>query len=94
MPFNRLVFRVHAIKRMFQRQINIDDVHNVLISGEIIEDYPGDIPYPSYLMIGWCGSRPVHIVAADNATAHETIIITVYEPDLINWENGFKRRKP
>ena len=93
MTFDRLVFRVHAIQRMFQRQVSIDDVHHVLKSGETIEAYPDDIPYPSSLILGWCGSRPVHIVAADNMTAHETIIITVYEPDLAQWEPGFKRRR-
>lgn len=24
---------------------------------------------------------------------HETIVITVYEPDLALWEDGFKRRR-
>jgi hypothetical protein len=94
MPYDRLIFRAHAIQRMFQRQISVNDIHNVLSSGEIIETYPDDFPYSSYLIFGWCGLRPVHIVAADNNTTLETIIITVYEPDSINWENGFKRRKP
>jgi hypothetical protein len=93
MPYNRLIFRVHAIRRMFQRQISVLDIQIVLTSGEIIEAYPDDIPYASYLMLGWCGTRPVHIVAADDTAAGETIIITVYEPDLTNWEDGFKRRK-
>jgi hypothetical protein len=93
MPYDRLVFRVHAIQRMFQRHISVVDVHSVLLSGELIESYPDDVPYPSYLLIGWCGSRPVHIFAADNAAFCETIIITVYEPDLTNWENGFTRRR-
>jgi hypothetical protein len=92
MPFNRLVFRVHAVQRMFERQVNVDDVQNVLKSGEVIEDYPDDLPYPSYLMLGSCQSRPLHIVAADNSDAGETIIITVYEPNLTNWEAGYKRR--
>ncbi len=93
MPYDRLVFRVHAVRRMFQRQISLEDIQNVLKSGTTIESYPDDFPYPSYLMIGWCDTRPVHIVAADDAVAGETIIITVYEPDTINWENGFERRR-
>lgn len=44
-----LVFRVHAIKRMFQRQISKDDVRHVLETGEAIEAYPHDTPYPSRL---------------------------------------------
>lgn len=37
MSVSRLVFRVHAIKRMFQRHISKDDVRHVLESGETIE---------------------------------------------------------
>ncbi len=89
----RLVFRVHAIKRMFERRIGADDVGAVLATGAVIEDYPDDFPYPSRLVLGWSGSRPVHVVAAYNARAQETIVVTVYEPDLIEWEPGFRRRR-
>ena len=93
MVYERLVFRVHAIQRMFQRQISDQDLFQALKSGEVIEDYPEDTPYPSKLILGWSGSRPIHIVAADNHKESETIIITAYEPDLDQWEPDFKRRK-
>jgi hypothetical protein len=93
MTFDRLIFRVHAIQRMFQRRISVDNVRHVLATGEVIEDYPSDIPYPSRLMLGWCGARPIHVVAADNTDTQETVVITVYEPDLTQWEPGFKRRR-
>ena len=32
-----LIFRLHAIKRMFQRRISEDDVRHVLKTGETIE---------------------------------------------------------
>ena len=90
---SRLVFRVHAISRMFQRRISKDDVRHVLATGETIETYPKDTPYPSRLVLGWCQSRPVHVVVADNAENQETIVITVYEPDVTEWESDFRRRK-
>lgn len=88
------MFRVHAIKRMFQRQISEEDVKHVLATGEVIERYPNDIPYPSKLLLGQRGSRPLHVVAADNAEGDETIVVTVYEPDPQEWDAGFTRRKP
>jgi hypothetical protein len=91
--FDRLVFRVHAIQRMFQRRISVDDVRHVLATGEVVEGYPNDTPYPSRLVLGWRGSRPIHVVAAENVESGETIVITVYEPDLTQWEPGFKRRR-
>ena len=50
-------------------------------------------PSTVYLVLGWVNSRPIHIVAADNIEQRETIIITVYEPDLLLWELGFERKK-
>ena len=89
----RLVFRIHAIQRMVKRGINEVDVREVLTSGEVIESYPDDMPYPSRVVLGWRGSRPIHVVAAENADADETVIITVYEPDTDLWEAGFRRRR-
>jgi hypothetical protein len=63
----RLVFRVHAIERMFRRRISEVDVRHVLTNGEEIESYPEDTPYPSRLVLGWRGSRPIHVVAAEDA---------------------------
>ena len=93
MSVGRLVFRIHAIQRMFQRHINKDDVRYILENGETIETYPKDTPYPSRLVLGWRESRPLHVVVADNAENQETIVITVYEPDPEEWERDFRRRK-
>ena len=57
------------------------------------EDYPDDAPYPSRLLLGYAGTRPLHVVAADHATGGEQIIITVYEPDPAQWEPTFTLRK-
>ena len=60
-----LLFRVHAIERMARRNIGIEDVRAVLDSGEVIEDYPDDFPYPSALVLGWVKNRPLHVVVAN-----------------------------
>lgn len=93
MASNKLVFRVHAIRRMFQRRIGVEEVRHILTAGEVIENYPDDLPFPSRLVLGWSGTRPLHVVAVDNPMAQETIIITVYEPDPAEWQPDFKRRK-
>jgi hypothetical protein len=72
----RLVFRVHAIQRMFQRTISEDEVRQVVDAGETIETYLDDKPFPSRLMLGWKGARPIHVVIADNSAAHESIIFS------------------
>jgi len=93
--YQRLVFRVHAAQRMAERAIATADVRHALDTGEVIVDYPDDTPYPSRLVLGWTGIRPIHVVAADADDDQLTIVITVYDPDLELWERGFKtRRKP
>jgi len=78
---------------MYQRNISEPEVRHVIATGETVEDYPDDTPYPSRLLLGWHGQRPLHVVVADNADDQENIVITVYEPDLTEWESDFKRRK-
>jgi hypothetical protein len=45
-------------------------------------------------MLGLFG-RNLHVVAADDPVADETIVITTYEPDPKEWKADLKtRRKP
>lgn len=71
----------------------MDDIRDILVYGEIIENYANDYPYPSRLLLGWRDNRPIHLVVALNQEEEEWIVITVYEPDEERWEPGFKRRK-
>lgn len=78
---------------MFERNISKADVLKVLTTGQIIENYPTDHPYPSCLRLGFVNNRPLHVVTAEATDEAITIIITVYEPDLARWETGFEKRK-
>lgn len=93
MGSRRLILRVHALRRMAERGVSELDIRQVLESGETVEDYPEDVPYPSRLVLGWIESRPIHVVVAENEADEETVVVTVYEPDPDRWENGFRRRK-
>ena len=38
-----------------------------LVVGEaptVLEEYPQDEPYPTRLVLGWAGNRPLHLVLA------------------------------
>lgn len=88
-----LVFRIHAVQRMFERHISEESVRQVLQSGELIEDYSDEMPRPGGLMLGKRGNRPLHVVMTENERDNELIVITVYEPKLSHWKPGFKNRK-
>jgi hypothetical protein len=78
---------------MLERGIDDEDIRSVLEFGETIEDYAEDFPYPSRLVLGWPGSRPLHLMVARNVSDEERIVITVYHPDPDRWEDGFRRRR-
>jgi hypothetical protein len=76
----KLTLRAHALRRMFERAVSVNDMREVFDHGETIADYPADTPYPSRLLLGWVGTRPLHVVAAYNHAGNEAIIVPVYEP--------------
>ena len=92
MRAERVVFRVHALARMFERRITVEDVRAVLARGETIQVYAEDAPYPSRLVLGWRGTRPLHVVVAEDSDAGILIVVTAYEPDPVMWNDGFKRK--
>ncbi|HOT46593.1 MAG TPA: DUF4258 domain-containing protein [Spirochaetota bacterium] len=77
---------------MFERGINTHDVENVIQSWHVISEYPDDIPYPSYLLLGYKGPDPLHIVVGIDKENETCYIITVYKPDPELWVDGFSRR--
>ena len=87
-----LQFRTHALRRMARRKISVDDVRHVLDTGEVFYEYSDDQPFPSRLVIGWCGERPIHVLVADERERAVTIVIIAYERDPTLWEPDFRRR--
>ena len=88
-----IIYRIHAIQRMFERRISGENVRQVLQAGEVIEDYSDEMPFPSSLMLGRRGTRPLHAVMAENTEEGESVVITVYEPDPAQWKSGSRNRK-
>ncbi len=88
----KLIFPRYVLKRMIERGISVEAVRDVMDKGEVIERYPADEP-PRYLVLGWIGKRPIHVVGEDDPVSLETTVVTVYEPDRKFWKAGFKERR-
>jgi len=87
------IFRVHALRRMFERNIKFAEVDEILDRVEVIEEYPEDRPFTSCLILGFTRSnKPSHMVFSVNNEEKTVIIITVYVPDKNKWEANFRRR--
>jgi len=83
----------HSFERMMERGISRDIIKNVLLKGEVIEDYPDDKPYPSALFLGRVGMQPYHAIAAYDSAGGWCFIITAYKPDLEHFEKNYKTRR-
>lgn len=82
----------HSFQRMFERNIQPADVIDIVRTGEVIQSYPDDKPYPSYLILKFVNGNPVHVVVARNAENGFCFVITVYEPDPKLWSADFKNK--
>lgn len=82
----------HAAERARQRGILSRDVRNAVETGEIIEQYPDDFPFPSCLILGKdLAGNSIHICMSEEGTASR--IITAYYPDSDKWSADFRTRK-
>jgi hypothetical protein len=61
---DQIKFTGHAVQRMFERRIQPSHIRTIVESGEVISDYPNDVPFPSCLILGFLEHRAIHVVAA------------------------------
>lgn len=91
----KLLFLPHAIRQMNkpERMISPVEVREVVLHGEVIEDYPEDVRGHSCLMAGQTSQdRTIHVVCSPKE--EYLAIITAYIPDVVEWdETGRQRRK-
>lgn len=80
------------MERMGERDISRADVKNSISSGEIIEDYSDDFPYPSCLIFGYTiANRILHVVAGTDG--QWIYIITTYYPSSDRFESDMRTRR-
>ncbi len=82
---HKLFMSQHASNSCEQRKISKEDIKNCILTGEIIEQYSGDFPWPSCLIFGRATDNTIiHVVASDTGEASK--IITAYVPDTEAFE--------
>lgn len=89
----KLLFLPHTIRQMSHpdRMISSQEIEKVIMTGEVIEDYPQDSRGHSCLILGLGqGDRPIHIVCAPKN--EYLAVITAYLPDPLQWSSDFKKR--
>ncbi len=84
-------YTVHGAKQRIARRLKRKELEEAIKSGEIIEDYPKHHYGPACLLFGKTAkNKNLHILCSLQEIVD---IITVYEPDLIEWEEDLKTRR-
>lgn len=82
----------HALKRMVERNISVQEIKEAGANAFIIEDYPNDKYSPSCLILGFSANeRPLHLQVTWQPGTLK--IITLYEPDEKKWTNNYSQRR-
>ena len=89
---DKVLMTQHSSERCRQRGIKIKDIRYAIMTGEIIEQYPDDYPFPSCLIFRYSvDNRIIQVVMSDEGTGSRTI--TAYFPDPEKWESDYRTRK-
>lgn len=90
----KLRWTQHIFLRLVQRNISMADVQTAILNGELVEDYPNDLPYPSCLILGYRGpGLALHVVCSPDSENEELWLITAYVPDTNKWMDDLKTRR-
>jgi hypothetical protein len=84
----RLRFSEHAVDRMLEWDLDVDEVEAALANAETVEEYEDG----TQLVLGRAGVRPLHLVIAERDDS--VTVVTVYEPDIARWDPTFHHRRP
>lgn len=84
----------HADEEAHNDRLSLDEVFHSVLHGEMIEDYPDDVPYPSCLIYGpTSNGEAVHSVWAYNEANGWAVLVTVYRPDPERWISWRERKR-
>lgn len=91
----RYEISAHAQRERLDDDLDVVDIEQALLQGEILEHYPDDQRGESCLVLGFAGQRAIHVVVGwasrrnpDRVTLR---VITVYVPQPPKWSDARTR---
>jgi len=79
--------------RLGQRFIARETIIQAADSYEVVEEYPEDKYFPSYLLLGQQGENVFHVLFGTDVDGQNVRIITAYYPSPEEWETDLKTRR-
>ena len=76
------------------RFIPRESILGVVETLELVEAYPDDKYFPSYLVVGRAVAAALHVLAAVDVEGDNIRIVTAYRPDPAVWQDDLRTRRP
>ncbi|MEW6557608.1 MAG: DUF4258 domain-containing protein [Elusimicrobiota bacterium] len=73
----------HAQVERLEENIDVEEIEEAILNGEILEDYPEDRRGHSCLILCYSGKKVIHTICG--VKQNKVVIITVYLPKLPKW---------
>ena len=89
----KIFWTYHVNMRMRGRYIPREIILLSCSKYEVIEEYPTDKYFPSYLVYTEYKGEHIHILFAIDVDGDNVRIITAYRPSPLEWEANFKTRR-
>ena len=89
----KIQWTYHINMRLQKRGISRQTILESLSRYEVIEEYPDDKYFPSYLVYTHYQGESSHILFALDVEGDNVRIITAYRPNLLEWANDLKTRR-
>ena len=86
-------FTYHVNMRLGQRVIARETIIQATESYEMVEEYPEDKYFPSYLLLGRRGEEAFHVLFGADIEGQNVRIVTAYYPSLEEWDVDLKTRR-
>jgi len=90
----QILWTYHVNMRLGQRFLSRETIINAAESYEVVEAYPEDKYFPSYLLLGHVGEEVFHALFGADVDGQNVRIVTAYYPSQEDWETDLKTRRP
>ncbi len=89
----RILWTYHVNMRLGLRFIARETIISAANSYEIVEAYPEDKYFPSYLLLGRQGEEAFHVLFGADVDGQNVRVVTAYYPSPEEWELNLKKRR-
>ena len=89
----RILWTYHVNMRLGQRFIARETIIRAADTYELVEAYPQDKYFPSYLLLGRDGDDGFHVLFGADVEMQNVRIVTAYYPSADEWEMDLKTRR-